>query len=162
MTDTNNCPTIQKMTLIHNKKATLNYEVLDHYEAGIELYGFEVKSLRQKQGSLLGAYVAIDAQGATLVKGFIPPFQAGNTPATYDPERSRRLLFKKKELRELAQKLDTPGLTLIPLSLYNKRGLIKVDVALARGKKKYDKREALKKKDDQRNLERSIKQNVRL
>lgn len=150
------------MTLVHNKRATLNYEVIDRFEAGIELFGFEVKSLRLKQGSLLGSYVTIDPSGATLVKAFIPPFQAGNTPTTYDPERPRRLLFRKKELRELAQKLETPGLTLIPLSLYNKGGLIKVEVALARGKKKYDKREDIKKRDDQRNIERSIKQNIRL
>lgn len=150
------------MSFIHNKKATLNYEILERFEAGIELFGFEVKSLRQKHGSLLGAFINIDGNRANLMKAFIPPFQAGNTPTTYDPERPRRLLLRKRELLELTQKLETPGLTLIPLSLYNKGGLIKVEIALARGKKKFDKREALKKKDDQRNIERSIKQNIRL
>lgn len=150
------------MTLVHNKRALQNFEVLERLEAGIELYGFEVKSLRAKQGSLVGAYVTIEAGQASLIKAFIPPFQAANTPATYDPERPRRLLLRKKELRELTQKLNTPGLTLIPISLYNKGGLIKIEIALARGKKKFDKREALKKRDDQRNIERGIKQNIRL
>ena len=150
------------MSLIHNKLATRDYEVLEKFEAGIELFGFEVKSVRGKQGSLRGAYVTINSLGAVLVKAFIPPFQAGNTSVTYEPERERRLLLKKKELLELTRKLETPGLTLIPISLYNKRGLIKVEVALARGKKKYDKRETIKKKDQQRDIERTVKGSVRL
>ena len=150
------------MALVHNKKALRDYEVLDKLEAGIELRGFEVKSLRKSQGSLAGAYVTADSKSAVLHKLHISPFQAGNTPTTYDPERPRRLLLHKKQLLTLTQKLASPGLTLIPISLYNKGGLVKVEVALARGKKKYDKREVIKKRDDQRNLERDIKQSVRL
>ena len=86
------------MSLIHNKRATRDYEVLERLEAGIELFGFEVKSVRGKLGSLRGAYVTLSGNGARLVKAFIPPFQAGNTPVTYNPERERRLLMKKKEL----------------------------------------------------------------
>ena len=149
------------MSLIHNKLATRDYEVLDKLEAGIELFGFEVKSVRAKQGSLRGAYVTVTQDRAVLVKAFIPPFQAGNTPATYEPERERALLLKKKELRELVSRLETPGLTLIPISLYNKQGLIKVEVALARGKKKFDKRETIKKKDQQRDVERMVKGSVK-
>jgi len=149
------------MSLIHNKLATRDYEVLETLEAGIELFGYEVKSLREKQGSLRGAYVTITPRGASLIRAFIPPFQAGNTPVTYDPERERRLLFKKKELLSLSRKLETSGLTLIPISLYNKKGLIKVEIALARGKKKFDKREALKKRDQERDAERAIKSTVR-
>jgi SsrA-binding protein len=150
------------MSLVHNKLATRDYDVLEKLEAGIELFGFEVKSLREKQGSLRGAYVTIDTRGAKLVGASIPPFQPGNTPADYDPERERRLLFSKKELREFSRKLETPGLTLIPISLYNKGGLIKVEIALARGKKKFDKRETIKKKDQQRDIERVVKGSVRL
>lgn len=150
------------MTLVHNKLATRDYEVLEKLEAGIELFGGEVKSLRAKQGSLRGAYVTLDSKGAKLVKAFIPPFQPGNTPAGYDPERERRLLFTKKELRGLSQKLESAGLTLIPISLYNKRGLIKVEVALARGLKKFDKRENIKKKDQERDIQREVKGSHRL
>ncbi|MDZ7726406.1 MAG: SsrA-binding protein SmpB [Candidatus Campbellbacteria bacterium] len=149
------------MTLIHNKKALRDYEVIDKFEAGIELFGFEVKSLRSGQGSLAGSYVTVNPFGAILQKANIPPFQAQNVSEDYDPERPRRLLFHKKELVSLSQKLGTPGLTLIPISLYNRRGLIKVDVALARGRKKHDKREQIKKRDEERNIEREIKQNVR-
>jgi SsrA-binding protein len=149
------------MSLIHNKLATRDYEVLEKFEAGIELFGFEVKSVRGKLGSLRGAYVTVTENGARLVKAFIPPFQPGNTPVTYNPERERHLLMKKKELRELMRKLETPGLTLIPISLYNKGSLIKVEVALARGKKKFDKRETIKKKDQERDTERMVKGAVR-
>jgi len=149
------------MSLVHNKLATQNFEVLDTFEAGIELFGFEVKSLRGKQGSLRGAYITIGPDGAWLVKASIPPFQPNNTPAEYDPERARRLLLSKKELREFAQKLESSGLTLIPVSLYNRRGLVKVEVALARGKKKYDKRETIKKRDQERDAERALKRSVR-
>jgi SsrA-binding protein len=150
------------MSLIHNKLATRDYEILEKLEVGIELFGFEVKSVREKQGSLRGAYVTINPRGAILVKAFIPPFQPGNTPTTYNPERERRLLIKKKELRELVRRLETPGLTLIPISLYNKRSLIKVEVALAKGKKKFDKRESIKKKDHERDIERMVKGSVNL
>jgi SsrA-binding protein len=149
------------MGLIHNKLATRNFDVLETHEAGIELFGFEVKSVRGKQGSLRGAYITIGPDGAWLMKASIPPFQSNNTPAGYDPERPRRLLLGKKELRELAQKLESAGLTLIPVSLYNRGGFVKVEVALARGKKKYDKREAIKKRDQERDAERMIKRSVR-
>lgn len=148
------------MGLIHNKFATQHFDVLETLEAGIELFGFEVKSVRKKQGSLRGAYVTLSPDGAWLVKASIPPFQPNNTPAGYDPERARRLLLNKKEMRGLAQKLES-GLTLIPVSLYNKGGLIKVQVALARGKKKSDKREAIKKRDQERDAERALKRSVR-
>lgn len=143
--------------LIHNKKVGFDYEILEKFTAGIELLGFEVKSLRNKQGSLEGAYVTIRGGEAYLINAGIPPFQAGNTPKDYDPMRNRRLLLTKKEIALLASNESKKGLTIIPISVYNHGRKIKVEIAVARGKKKYDKRETLKKRDAKREIERTLK-----
>ena len=145
------------MSLLDNKKAGLEYDLGEKYEAGIELEGFEVKSLRQNHGSLLGTYVLLQGGEAWLLNAFIPPFQEKNAPVGYDPKRSRKLLLSKKELRQLAQEVKEKGLTLVPLSLYNKGTKIKLSFALARGKKKYDKRQTLKKKTTDRETRREHK-----
>ena len=121
--------------LIQNKKVLRDVEVLEHFEAGIELKGYEVKSIRAGNGSLDGAYIVVRAGEAFLVKMHIGPYQPKNQPENYDPEKTRRLLLSKKEIRELADNEKQKGLTLVPLSMYNKKGLIKVDCALVRGKK---------------------------
>lgn len=141
---------------IRNKKAFFNYDILEKYEAGIELFGFEVKSIKKGQGSLEGARVIVRGNEAWLVGVTIPPYQAGNTPASYDPTRTRRLLLTHKEIKELIGKAEQKGLTLVPLSLYNKGRRIKVSIALARGRKKYDKREVLKKRDAERDIRRTM------
>jgi SsrA-binding protein len=145
------------MSLVVNKKASFNYEIQEKFAAGIELFGFEVKSLRNKQGSLEGAYVTVRGNEAFLIGMNLPPYQMNNTPKDYDPSRNRRLLLTKKEILELKRAEDAAGLTIIPLSLYNKDGLIKIDLGIAKGKKKFDKRETLKKKDTQREIERELK-----
>lgn len=145
------------MNLIEYKKAKLKYEILDEFEAGLELHGFEVKSVRNKQGSLDGAHITVRGNEAYLIGGYIPPFQPANTPESFDPYRNRKLLLNKKELAELAGKEKEKGLTIVPISLYNKGRVIKVRVAVVRGKKKHDKRETLKKRDTDRDLRRSFK-----
>lgn len=148
--------------LIENKKAGLNYEFLEAYESGIELLGGEVKSLKGKQGSLEGARVIIRGEEAYLVGAFIPPYQPANIIGEYDPYRTRRLLLKKKELAELATRGEQRGLTIIPLSVYNKGRFLKVKIALVRGKKKYDKREDLKKKESKRDISRDLKSSLKI
>lgn len=145
------------MSLVTNKKATFNYDILEEFEAGIELHGFEVKALRNKQGSLEGSYVIIRGREAFLVNATIPPYQPKNTPDWYEPDRPRRLLLTKKELDTLIGSEKQKGLTLVPLSVYSKGRNIKLSFALARGKKKHDKREDIKRRDQEREIRRELK-----
>lgn len=148
-------------TLVSNKKIRRDYEILETFQAGIELKGFEVKSVKAGQGSLDGAYVSIRGGEAFLVNSTIPAFQPANAPQDYDPERPRKLLLRKKEIRELADREKEGGLTIVPLKLYTKARFVKVELALVRGKKKHDKRETIKRKDMQRDTERSFKKRFR-
>lgn len=145
------------MALLTNKRAHFDYDILEKFEAGIVLHGFEVKSLKQKHGSLQGAYVTFDENHAYLVKMFIPPYQVNNTPDSYDPERRRTLLIKKSELAKLLAQKKSQGVTTIPISVYIKNNLLKVELGIARGKKKHDKRESIKKRDSERDLGRKLK-----
>jgi SsrA-binding protein len=144
------------MSLISNRKANFNYEILNKYTAGIELFGYEVKSIKKSQGSLEGAHITVRGNEAYVVGMFIPPYQVNNTPKEYDPNRTRRLLLSRKEILDLAKIEGTKGLTIVPLSVYNKGGLLKLELATARGKKKFDKRETLKKKDTERQTRREF------
>jgi SsrA-binding protein len=143
---------------LDNPKARFDYEVLERYDAGIELFGFEVKSVRNGRGSITGAHIIIRGREAFIVGMRIDPYQAGNTPTGYDPDRTRTLLLTKKELIELEEQDSKKGLTLIPLSLYDKNRKVKVGFAVARGKKEFDKRETIKKRDTDRDLRRIMKQ----
>jgi len=145
------------MSLIQNKKAYFNYEILEKTEAGIELQGFEVKSLKKGQGSLEGSHITVRGGEAFVIGMNIPPYQPANTPKDYDPVRNRRLLLTKKELRDLAGAEGQKGLTIVPLSVYNKGRKLKLEIAIVRGKKKYDKRETIKKRDTEREIRRSLK-----
>jgi SsrA-binding protein len=145
------------MSLIQNKKAGFNYEVQDKYEAGIELLGFEVKSINNKLGKLDGAYISIRGGEAFLIGSEIPPFQPKNTPDDYDPARVRKLLLTKKELLKLTDLEKQKRLTLIPISLYNKGRKIKLEFAVAVGKNKSDKRNTLQKRESDREIERTLK-----
>lgn len=144
-------------TLVDYKKAHFNYEVLERYEAGIELTGFEVKSLKKGQGSLDGSHVTVRGGEAFAVNVFVPPYQEKNTPADYDPRRNRRLILTRKEIQELASVEEGKGLTIVPISIYNKGPLVKVSVAVVRGKKKFDKRESIKKRETDREIRRTLK-----
>jgi SsrA-binding protein len=146
------------MSLITNRKATFNYEIITTYTAGIELFGFEVKSLKQSHGSLEGAHVTVRGNESFLVGAFIPPYQENNTPDEYDPYRNRRLLLNKTEIHDLEKAESTKGLTIVPLSVYNKGTKIKVDIAIVKGKKKFDKRETLKKRESDRDIARGLRE----
>ncbi len=145
------------MNLLEHKKARLNYEILEEFEAGLELLGHEVKALRGKLGKLEGSHVIVRAGEAYIVGMQIPPFQAANTPKEYDPERTRKLLLTKKELATLAAYEGQKGLTIVPLSVYNKGSKLKVKVAAVRGRKAFDKRAVLKERDSKRDIERTLK-----
>jgi SsrA-binding protein len=142
--------------LIENRKASFNYEFLEKFEAGIELFGHEVKSLRKKQGSLEGSHVVVRGGEAFLLNAYIPPYQSKNTPAGYDERRARRLLLTKRELHGLASAESKKGLTVVPILVYNKGRKLKVSLAIARGKKKFDKREAIRKRDAERDIRREM------
>jgi SsrA-binding protein len=144
------------MSLITNKKANFNYEITETLSSGVELFGFEVKSLRKGQGSLDGSYVTVRGGEAFLIGSFIPPFQENNTPADYDPRRNRKLLLTKPEIQKLAGIEKAKGLTIVPISVYNKGRFLKVDLGIGKGKKKFDKRETLKKQDTERDLKREL------
>lgn len=133
------------MKLVINKKLHLTYTVSETIEAGVELFGFEVKSLREKLGSLEGSKVIIRGGEAFIVGSYIPPYQPANSPKSYDPYRTRRLLFKKRELIDLYSKENTKTLTLAPVSLYSSHNLIKCEVAICKKKNTRDKREDIKK-----------------
>ncbi|OGI95382.1 SsrA-binding protein [Candidatus Nomurabacteria bacterium RIFCSPLOWO2_01_FULL_42_17] len=140
-----------------NRKARFNYEILEKYEAGIELLGTEVKSVRGGQMSLEGAFVIVRGGEVYLINANIPPYQAKNAPKDYDPLRNRKLLLTKKESAGLAGSEKNKSLTIVPISVYNKGRKIKVEIALVKGKKKFDKRETLKKRDTDREIRREIR-----
>ncbi|OGJ14742.1 SsrA-binding protein [Candidatus Nomurabacteria bacterium RIFOXYD1_FULL_39_12] len=140
-----------------NRKARFNYEFLEQYETGIELVGTEVKSVRGGQMSLEGAFVIIRGGEAFLINSNIPPFQPKNAPLDYDPLRNRKLLLTKKEIKELSENEKNKSLTIVPISVYNKNRKIKLEIALAKGKKKFDKRETIKKRETDREIRREYK-----
>ena len=140
-----------------NRKARFDYEIIEKYEAGIELIGNEVKSVRGGQMSLEGAFVIVRGGEAFLINANIPAYQIKNAPKDYDPLRNRKLLLTKKELIELADNDKNKSLTIVPISVYNKSRKIKVEVALVKGKKKFDKRETIKKRETDREIRREVK-----
>ena len=144
--------------LAENKKAYYNYEILEKFEAGIALIGQEVKSLKTRGVNLAGNYVILKNSEIFWVGANIHPYQPKNAPPDYNPERWRKLLLKKSEIKYLIGKSKQKGLTLIPLKLYTIRGgKIKLEFAIARGKKKFDKREQIKKREIEREMEKELK-----
>jgi len=144
-------------TLSENKKAYFNYEILDKFEAGMVLLGQEVKSIKTGRINLAGSYVVLKNNEVYLIGCHIPAYQPKNAPPDYNPERSRKLLLKKSEIKYLIGKSKQKGLTLVPLRVYTKRGKIKIEFAVARGKKKVDKRELIKKREAEREIRRELK-----
>lgn len=145
------------MALIVNRKANFDFEILERFEAGLELLGFEVKAVRAGQGSLEGAHVTVRGGEAFVVNLHIPPYQVANTPKDYDPYRVRRLLLTKGEIEKLAKAESQKGLTIVPFSVYNKGRKLKAEVNIVRGRKKFDKRDVLKKRDTDREIRREHK-----
>ena len=145
------------MSLVENKRVGFDYEILETLEAGLELHGFEVKSLRAGHGSLKGAHVVARGGEAYLVGASIPAWQPANAPKSYDPERTRRLLLSRKEIARVASAESEKGLTIVPLSVYNKRFRLKLGIAIARGKKKEDKRHSIRAREEKRRIDRTLK-----
>jgi SsrA-binding protein len=139
-----------------NRKAFFNFEIVEAMEAGISLLGSEVKSLREGRANLSDSYGKIRNGELYLIDCHISPYVQANLQ-NHDPLRERKLLIHKRELKKFQGKVAERGFSLIPLKLYFKNGKVKVELALARGKKSYDKREAIKKKDQRRELERIMK-----
>lgn len=140
---------------IVNKKAYFNYQITDRFEAGINLVGAEVKAVRLGHADLSGSFIKIIGNEAYLVNLKIFPYKYA-TPEKYDENRTRKLLLHKKEIIALKSKTDGSNLSLVPLSIYTTKSFIKVELALARGKKEYQKKEALKKKDIRRDIEQDL------
>ncbi len=145
------------MTLVEYKKAFLKYAPLESFAAGLELTGQEVKSLRNKLGSLDGSRVVVRGGEAFIVGMTIPAYQLANARKNYDPERARKLLLAKKEISYLYSAESKKGLTIIPLEVYTSRKFVKARIAIVRGKGKSDKREDLKKRDALRESSRVLK-----
>lgn len=143
--------------LAENRKAYYNYQILEKFEAGISLLGQEVKSLKTRGVNLAGSYVVIKDEEIFWIGAKIPPYQPKNAPANYEAERSRKLLLQKEEIKRLIGKSKEKGLTLMPLKVYTKRGRIKLEFGVAKGKKKTDKRELIKKRQTEREIQRELK-----
>ena len=143
--------------LSQNKKAYFNYQILEKFEAGISLIGQEVKSIKTRGVNLSGSYAVVKNEEIFWIGANIPPYQAKNVPRDYLAERSRKLLLKKGEIKYLIGKQKQKGLTLIPLRLYTKDGKIKLEFGIARGKKKFDKRESIKKREVEKEIKRELK-----
>lgn len=141
---------------IPNKKAFHNYQIMDHIEAGINLLGAEVKAIRLGHADLSGSHVRITGNEAYLINARIFPYKYAR-PEGYDENRTRKLLLHKKEILALKAKMDGASLTIIPLSLYTIGALIKLEIALAKGKKEYDKRLDIKKRDIEKEIAQKVK-----
>jgi len=149
--------------LSENKKVYFNYQILEKFEAGISLIGQEVKSIKSGRINLAGSYVVLkqpfksECPELFLIGANVPPYQPKNIPADYNPERSRKLLLKKSEIKYLIGKVKQKGLTLVPLKVYTKRGRIKLEFGIAKGRKMVDKRELIKKRATEREIRREMK-----
>ena len=139
-----------------NRKARHDYEILDQFEAGIVLAGAEVKSLREGKVQLRDAYARVDNGAVWLLGVHVAPYAFANGFGLVDPDRPRKLLLHRREIEEMASRVSQDALTLVPLSIYFKDGRAKVEIALARGKKTYDKRETLKRQDAERELRAAV------
>ncbi|MBI2604262.1 MAG: SsrA-binding protein SmpB [Candidatus Harrisonbacteria bacterium] len=142
--------------LTENRKARFNYTILETYEAGIELKGFEVKAVKAGKMNLTGAFGIVRGNEIWLINADIPPYQPGNTPKDYESSRPRRLLLRAAEIRELIGKMKERGLTLLALRAYTKGNLVKIALGLGRGKRGPDKREAIKKRETGREIARTL------
>ena len=136
--------------IVQNKKARHDYAIEDHYEAGLSLTGTEVKSLREGRASLAEAFVSIDRRGEMWLEGANIPEYLNGTWNNHAPKRRRKLLLHAREIAKLARQSEAKGYTIIPISLYFKDGRVKAEIALARGKKEFDKRQALREEQDKR------------
>jgi len=143
-------------TLITNRRAKFDYQILETFEAGIVLWGKEVKSLKSGQGKLDGSYAYFTGGELVLLNMYVTPYQPKNTMGAVEPDRSRKLLLRKKELNYLTGKLKEKRFTLVPLRVYLNRGKVKLELGLGRGKTRLDKRETIKKREAEREMKRRL------
>jgi SsrA-binding protein len=143
--------------LSENKKAYFTYQILEKFEAGISLNGQEVKSIKLGRINLMGSYVVIRNEEVYLVGANVPAYQPKNAPSDYDSQRSRKLLLRKKEINYLIGKSQQKGLTMIPLKVYTNNAKIKLEFGIGKGKKKFDKRETIKKRETEKEMKRELK-----
>lgn len=144
-------------SVVSNKKAYRNFELLERFEAGLQLLGSEVKSLRAGTADLDGSYAKVEDEQCWLVGANIAPYQEAG-PAGHEPARQRKLLLHKAEIRKVRGKLELRGFTFVPLRIFfNDRGLAKIELALARGKRKYDKRRKIDERIQKRDVDRDMK-----
>ncbi|MEK7681002.1 MAG: SsrA-binding protein SmpB [Patescibacteria group bacterium] len=146
------------MSLAENKKAFFDYEILEKYEAGLVLTGQEVKSVKNGQANLKGSYITFHNKKPTVIGMHISKYKPAGKLPDYDPVRTREVLLKKKEIAYLQGKSQEQGLTIVPLKVYASGRLVKMEIGVGRGKKSYDKREAIKKRELKRELERAGKE----
>jgi len=143
--------------LSKNKKAYFDYEHLEKFEAGVVLTGQEVKSIKSGRINLSGSYVILRGNEAYLVNANVPPYQPKNTPEDYNSTRPRKLLLNRSEIKYLVGKSEQKGLTLVPLRVYTKKEKIKIEFAIARGRKKADKKDLIKKRESEKEIKRELK-----
>ena len=143
-------------TVATNRKAKHDFFLLENFEAGIALQGSEIKSIRAGQISIKEAYVRVDGKEAWLVNAHIAPYDPASR-MNHEPRRERKLLLHRKQIQKLWDEVRQKGTTIIPLSVYLKDGLAKVEIAVAKGKKQYDKRQAIAKRDAQREIDRALR-----
>ena len=148
---------MSKKVIARNRKAKFEYLLLDNFEAGVVLKGSEIKSVRARQISIAEAYMQTNGREAWLINAHIAPYDPASRQ-NHDPKRKRKLLLNKKEIRKIWQAVKQKGLTIIPTEIYLKNGLAKINISLAKGKKLYDKRREIAKKDMQRDIDRQYKQ----
>ncbi len=146
-----------RQVFCENRQARFNYEILETYEAGLELLGTEVKSIKAGQANLQDAYALVRNGEIVLLNMYVAPHRTTGKYFNHEPRRTRKLLMHKNEIRKLGGSVSQKGLTLIPLRLYAERGWIKVAIALVRPKKLHDKREDIRKREDQREMARAMK-----
>ena len=149
------------MALADNKRAKFDYEMVDEVEAGVEMTGFEVKAVKDGKVDITGSHAIIRGGEAYIVGMKVQSYQPGNEPENFDTDRTRKLLLHREEIVKLAVKANERGLTIVPMRVYNKAGKVKVLLGLAKSKKKFDKREKIKKKDVQEDIERNLKNKIR-
>jgi SsrA-binding protein len=143
--------------LAFNKRAHFDYQISDKYEAGLVLTGAEVKSIKTGHVSLKESFVTIKGNELFLTNANIPFYERAGDAKNYDPTRSRKLLLKKSEIKHLTGKIRTDGLTLVPISLYTKKRLLKLEFGVGKGKRKFDKRQTISKREDKRRVQRALR-----
>lgn len=143
--------------IAYNKRANFDYEILEKYEAGLALLGHEVKSIKTGHVSLKESFVTIRGSELYLTNAHIPPYKHAGKLENYDPTRPRKLLVKKSEIKRLIGKVRIQNLTLVPIRIYTKRRYLKLEFGLGKGKKEYDKRSDIKKREDERSIRRMLR-----